>query len=372
MNTYFAPAERATDSKLEAEIKIVSVNPFITGLLHSVNGLLAILDEHRQIVAINDSFLKMLGIDDPADALGLRPGEALKCIHSNDDPAGCGTTKYCSTCGAAIAIVASLGNNIPTERICALTINKAGQDVDIALLVRSHPIQINQKRFLILIMQDITVQQHRAALERTFFHDINNMISALIQASLLLLENEPSDLTESIYHAAYRLFKEVSIQRCLAQNSTYDYEPMWHEFSAEQIINELTIFFKSHPSVKDKKLEFSPNIPSTPIKTDISALLRVICNMVINALEATRIGEAANVWIEENDQHLIFCVRNHQTIPADIARRIFQRNFSTKEQAGRGIGTYSMKLFGEKILGGQVSFTTSKEDGTVFRFAHPL
>ena len=55
----------------------------------------------------------------------------------------------------------------------------------------------------------------------------------------------------------------------------------------------------------------------------------------------------------------------------EAGSRIFQRNFSTKEQDGRGIGTFSMKLFGEKILGGQVSFTTSKTGGTTFKFAYP-
>lgn len=39
--------------------------------------------------------------------------------------------------------------------------------------------------------------------------------------------------------------------------------------------------------------------------------------------------------------------------------RIFQRSFSTKGAKGRGLGTYSMKLFGETYLGGQVSFRSS-------------
>jgi sensor histidine kinase regulating citrate/malate metabolism len=65
-------------------------------------------------------------------------------------------------------------------------------------------------------------------------------------------------------------------------------------------------------------------------------------------------------------------VWNHQSIPEDIARRVFQRNFSTKEEAGRGVGTYSMKLLGEQILGGRVRFSTSPEEGTVFSFSLPL
>ena len=156
MDTYFAPAERAGEKELAAEIKKVNKNPVMSGLLHSISGLLAVLDEHRQIIAINDLFLKNLGIEDPAEALGLRPGEALQCVHAHEKPAGCGTTRFCSTCGAAIAIVASLSQDKPVERICALGANRGGRTVDIALLVKSQPIKIDEKRFLLLFLQDIT------------------------------------------------------------------------------------------------------------------------------------------------------------------------------------------------------------------------
>jgi sensor histidine kinase regulating citrate/malate metabolism len=45
---------------------------------------------------------------------------------------------------------------------------------------------------------------------------------------------------------------------------------------------------------------------------------------------------------------------------------MFQRNFSTKDGMGRGLGTYSMKFLGEEILGGRVSFTSDPENGTTF------
>jgi PAS domain-containing protein len=187
METFFAPPERATDETLATEIEIVSKNPVVTGLLHSISGLLAILDEKRQIVALNDSFLQMLGIDDPADALGLRHGEAVQCIHADDEPAGCGTTKFCSSCGAAVAILSSLEQNKPVEMICALSAKRGDKITDIALLVKSHPIIINQHRFLLIFLQDITQQQQRAALERYFFHDVNNMPA--LQRYLIFFEN---------------------------------------------------------------------------------------------------------------------------------------------------------------------------------------
>jgi sensor histidine kinase regulating citrate/malate metabolism len=51
--------------------------------------------------------------------------------------------------------------------------------------------------------------------------------------------------------------------------------------------------------------------------------------------------------------------------------RIFQRNYSTKSDSGRGLGTYSMKLFGETYLGGKVDFTSSESEGTTFHLRLP-
>ena len=372
METYFAPPERASDNKLNAEIDIVSKNPVMSGLLHSISGLLAVLDEHRQVVALNDSLMEMLGLDDAIKALGLRQGELLQCIHANDEPAGCGTTKFCSTCGAAIAIVSSLEKNVPVEKICALSAVRGDKEVEVAMLVRSHPIEIEKKRFLLLFMQDITKQQQRAALERTFFHDINNLLGMLLGASELLLLEEPSDLAQTVHQVSVRLHKEVAIQRCLSKSENCTYLPMRHEIETKEIVLELQSFFVNHPAAQKKTIEFQDNYPNISINTDICLLSRVLCNMIINALEATEENGVIKVWLEQITNHLIFSVWNEQEIPQEIVQRIFQRNFSTKEQAGRGIGTFAMKLFGEKILGGKIAFTTSKENGTTFQFTHPV
>ena len=66
--------------------------------------------------------------------------------------------------------------------------------------------------------------------------------------------------------------------------------------------------------------------------------------MVLNALEATDNSEKTFLWFEHNETSLTFKVWNHQAIDDKVALRIFERNFSTKEKTGRGIGTFSMKL----------------------------
>lgn len=372
MDTYFAPAERASKKRLIATIEIANNNSVISGLLHSIGGLLAILNKQRQIISLNDSFLKMLGISDPSEALGLRPGEALQCIHAQEEPAGCGTTKFCSTCGAAIAIVTSLKQNRPDERICALTANRGGKNIDISFLVKSHPIQIDGVTFLLLLLQDITLQQQRAALERTFFHDFNNRLCALVGATeILALENNQSHLVKIIRQSSLLLEKEVEIQSLLLQSESYTYHPLLQKTTTGQIQEELQSTFLNHPVARNKKIDFSSHHLDLSLETDISLVLRVLCNMITNGLEATEENGTVKVWLEQSDNLLSFFVWNNKPIPQKITHRIFQRNFSTKGGAGRGVGTYSMKLFGEQILGGQVSFATSEEDGTVFKFSLP-
>jgi signal transduction histidine kinase len=374
METYFASAERVREDELQQEIESVSQNPVIDGLMNVVSGLLAVLNEQRQILALNETLLEMLGIDDAGKVLGLRPGEALQCVHADEPPNGCGTTEFCSSCGAAIAIVTSLGQNKPIEKKCALTVEKQGQKEDLYLRVHSWPIAFDGRRLLLLFLQDITKQQQWAALERVFFHDLSNLITGLVGTSELLTREAwrgRDELAENVYQLSQRLAREVELQKYLAQGIS-NYRPLWQEVSVSRIINEIQSVFANHPVAEDKLLCLPPTTPDVTLTTDFHLLMRVLDNMIKNAFEATEKGDAVKVSIEQSANELTFCVWNKEAIPESVAKRIFQRNFSTKPGIGKGLGTYSMKLFGEQFLGGKVSFTTSEIEGTEFRFRLPV
>lgn len=133
----------------------------------------------------------------------------------------------------------SLDQDEVAERICALTARKGGRPIELALLVRSQPIRLGGKRFLLVFLQDITKQQQRAALERTFFHDINNMLCMLSGASELLEREHPSEWAEMVCQTSARLMKEVAIQQCLSQNDEQSYQPLWSNVTTGQIRKEL-------------------------------------------------------------------------------------------------------------------------------------
>src|SRR5512142_1772761 len=112
----FLPAGRTQPSLLAAEIARAAASPLVAAVLEASGAAAAVLDSHRQVVAFNTSYLAAAGVEEPAQVLGLRPGEALGCTYVERVSTGCGTTAACPSCGAALAIVAAMQGTSPAER----------------------------------------------------------------------------------------------------------------------------------------------------------------------------------------------------------------------------------------------------------------
>jgi len=372
MDTCFAPSQRADHQLLAGQIEMVNHNPVLNSLLEIVDGLVAVLNEHRQIIALNNNLLHMLGIDDAAETLGLRPGEAVGCIHADTGPGGCGTSEFCSSCGAAVAIVTSLATRMPAERMCAITVQKSGKNVDLYFRVRSQPFAIDAQQCLLLFIQDITHQQQWAIVDRVFFHDLNNIIHGLLNAGELLAIQQPDNkLINIVQNLSIQLSNEIAIQSLLNQSKSTEFKPIVNRVTPGQIIQEIQKTIARHPAATSRYLLFPKPLPDITFTTSLNLISRILINMVVNALEASDPGDSVKLTVEADNEQITFAVWNRQCIPENIARRIFQRNFSTKEKLGRGWGSYSMKLLGENLLGGKVDFTSSTENGTTFFFHLP-
>lgn len=367
--THFAPAERATDQELARDISALSHNQLVDGLMTVANGLFAVLNEHRQVLAINETFLNLMGLEDPATILGLRPGEYVHCIHACDMPGGCGTSTYCATCGAAISIMAALDSEQSQEGTCSVTVERDNKEVDLYFQVRCVPIKIRGRKFILFFLLDISIQQQRANLETTFFHDVNNLLSGLLGKSNLFLHKGVWDAEQfaAIQKLIQRTVQEFSMQQALSNTMSNSYRPLYCTVSVNSLLDDLSETFKAHPLCREVRLNIAKNDNRTTLVTDPNLVDRILVNMVTNALEASDPGEEVKVFVELGGNSVSFGVWNRKHIPEELSLRIFNRNFTTKVGLGHGLGTYSMKFFGEKVLGGLVDFTTSEDEGTVFR-----
>ncbi len=370
MKTSPHDSDRIDREQLQSEIDLISNNPIIDGLLNVVSGLMAVLNEQRQILAINGAMMADLGIDDPAEVLGLRLGETVQCKYVPEGTDGCGTTPHCASCGAAIAIVVSLDTNTPARRRCTISTVRNQQPCDLYLEVQSYPILYAGKRLLLLFMQDVSSHQNWQALVRVFIHDFNNILTGLVGASSLLLERtsgESHELAHNIRDLSVRMGQEIEMQKHLIDMQESRYKPIKRDVSVQEVLHELEIIFTNHPTAAGKRFVLPDNPPEVEFLSDPSVLFRVIDNLVVNAFEASDPGGDVVVSVKETPGELAFCVWNSGVIPEDITKRLFQRNFSTKPEGGRGLGLFSARLFGEDILDGTLSFTSSRAEGTTFK-----
>lgn len=373
METCFAPAERTQGCIFANQVNSIAKSPALSTLLKVTAGLLVVLNEDRQIVGLNDAFIRELGISDPATVLGLRLGETLNCVHAAQPPHGCGTTPDCMTCGAAIAMMSAIDDDQVSEETCVIISEKDGTASERHLLIRALPLTIDGVRWILVFAQDITHQHALSTLEHIFFHDISSILTALLSNSTLLAREMPGQRrVQQILNAAKRLCAEVALQRFLSTQNDVENLLKMRLVPISDINEEIEIISYGHPKSHNRKVEQTWPDEEIMIRTDIHLTSRVLGNMLLNALEATPEEGTVRLNTTVSDTDIMWEVWNDAYILPDVQLGIFQKHFSTKASTGRGMGTHSMKLLGEKFLNGEVFFRSTPETGTTFFFRHPL
>jgi len=366
VETEFAPAERAPEADVRGQHRSLSSIPFLKKLLDSVPDPLVFLNEHRQVVFANQAVFSYLGVEPTLDLLGKRLGEAFGCVHAVEREGGCGTTESCQTCGAVQAILAAQ-RGTPEIKECRITIQGSGDALD--LKVSTVPFDYQGERFTVCGVQDISHEKRRLALERTFFHDVLNTAGGLRGFVELLLESEPEEVPEvanTVNRISRQLIEEIEAQRSLLAAEANRLSVNLVELDTKEILEELVVVYRRHEAAEGKKIEIAADCESSTFRSDHTLLQRILGNMLKNALEATSAKEKVTLGARGDGDRVELWVHNPTSMPRDVQLQVFERSFSTKG-AGRGIGTYSMRLLASKYLGGAVDFTTSEADGTTFR-----
>jgi nitrogen fixation/metabolism regulation signal transduction histidine kinase len=369
-DTHFAPPRRAADQELEALATRALSDPILTVVFEAVGGLAMVLNVHRQILAANEELLTMLNVKTGASILGLRPGEVIKCVNASRGPNGCGTSRQCQHCGAVTALLAAQVADHPIDGQC--TITRWDQDCPklVDFRVRVRPLDWNGERVYVVVFQDITAVKWRELQSQLFLHDLANVVTGLAGWSSMLIDESSSEVAASIVEMVQRLTDSLHSHQLLLQCEAGELRLTPTPILADELTSHLQVWFK--PIAKDKRCNFviARKQEHLNLVTDAPLLLRVIGNLVTNALEASHPGETVTLTILTRTDHTVFAVHNPGVIAEDAANQLFKTRFSTKGH-GRGLGMYTVQVFGEQYLGGHVDFETSDEHGTVFRFAVP-
>ncbi len=368
--TAFAPAGRASETALAQSYRQCLEHPITRVILESVQGCVLLLNEERQVVAANDEVLEGLRRSGPVCAIGLRPGELLGCIHYVEGPDGCGTSRHCRSCGAVLAILASQVDRRAVEGECRMSMMRDGRRVAAEFRVRATPIDLGDRLLTAFVFNDISAAKRREVFEQAFLHDFSNALGAIEGWGSLLGEGHTADAARQIVALTTNIRDDLELHRTLLEAERNQLAVRNAPCDAPDLLNQLSTFFRFHRCAKDRGLQIHPPPAAARFVTDGRLLMRVLINMVRNALEATPPEGAVGVRFTWQNDRPAFHVHNAGVIDPVHQPHIFERAFTTKG-AGRGLGTYSMKLFGETFLGGRVSFTSSEGQGTEFSMVLP-
>lgn len=362
--TEYASSERASRIELIKQNLLLKNSDLLISVGNSVLQMLVILNKQRQIVYANKIFMDLIALPNDESYIGKRPGELLSCAHSELTAGGCGTTKFCSTCGAVNSILESQTGVESVKETRFLTKNQDALD----LLVKATPYTTGGQEFTFFVISDISNKKRRQVLERVFFHDVLNSAGGISGLSGILNEIEEQEermkVADMIHQASNNLISEIVLQKEISAAENGDLELKIVEVNSQSILQQVADLYSKHEITAGKFIEIDANSENFSFKTDPLLLRRIIGNMTKNALEASLPDSTVTLSASKTD-NIQFSVHNNSYIEKRAQLQLFKRSFSTKG-TGRGMGTYSMKLFGEKYLKGKVGFISNEAKGTTF------
>ena len=352
--------------------RTVLMDKVLGNILDALPDSALVLNQERQIVAVNKALLRTCGLSSDEALVGKRPGEAIHCLFSGDGPDGCGTGIHCTVCGAFRSFLESQQLNAPSTSESHLTLHD-GTALD--LEVTSTPIVIDNLTLTLCILKDVSAQKRHQVLEKVFFHDVMNTVGSIRHIVAMLGDDHVKPETKTHYRQliaelSEKLVEEIAHQRRLVAAEQGEFRPSPGIVPVASLMAELHRFYSSHDLAEGRNLILG-EVADCVILSDNALVRRILGNLIKNALEAAVRGGTVTMKCRESSDTVTFAVHNEGVIPQEVQLQLFQRSFSTKGGEGRGIGTYSIKLFGEKYLQGKVSFKSSEREGTTFLLTLP-
>jgi signal transduction histidine kinase len=360
---------RVRDETLMPLHRAVLAREELVQLLNSLPYLALVIDASRRIIFANQALLDTFGLDNLTEVLGQRPGELLACLHADLHTDGCGAAEGCRHCQTALAVAECLAGGKRTVCEARVSTRSGERLTAYDLRVTATPLELSRETLAMVYLEDISAVKRREHLENIFLHDLLNSISGL-----QMLAEVPAALRTPQWNGTFMrqvdlLADEVRAHRLLARAEHGDLAVDISCIPAVTLLEEALAGLRPLAARRGVSMEVA--LPDEPayLATDLQVARRVILNTVKNAVEAAADGECVRIDVQAEELAVIISVWNPQPLSDEVRHQLFQRSFSTKG-AGRGLGTYSMRLLLEDYLDGRVDYATGPL-GTTFRLTFP-
>jgi len=365
LSTEFLPAERTGMEALQDVAKRLRKS-LIPDLLGPMPIGMIIINDTRQAVYCNDAFRTLAEEVGNSEPVGMRPGEALGCVHAQNSQNGCGTTLFCRHCGAARAILESFRGTTGLQE-CLLQRARPGFRDTLVLQVFTIRFSFEGNSYSLFAGMDIGYEKRAMEMERLVFHKLLNSASGLVMLGNLLEDEIGEPLSEYTGHmraaskALVGQIRNYQVWRAVEQARIKVIpEKMRPTRILGQVLGDCGDIDMGHECRCVTDCNYDGEI-----RTDPDLLRLVLSVLVENAMEASIESGTVTVACVPSESGIMFRVTNIGELSPVQRARMFKRAYSTKG-AGRGFGLYRAVLAVERYLNGRIGF--EERDGMISFF----
>lgn len=230
---------------------------------------------------------------------------------------------------------------------------------------------------------EVETQAHQESLTvlgqlaSTVAHEINNPLAA-ISMFTQMMEGELTD--DSPFHEHIDVIKR-NTESCkktvqILLNHAHRSQPETKELNLNEILNEITIFFKPMCIKNDAIFEINLEASITKVIGDPVQLRQVFLNLLMNALQCHKDVNGTVCLRSKNSEDqkkiIVEVEDNGPGVTEEFKERIFEPFFTTKELGkGTGLGL-SISLRVVNAHHGELKLIESEKGKTIFRVELPV
>lgn len=385
---------RAEKNMRESEAKFTTV-------FQNAPVPMLLLNEDRHILEANRAAREM-GVQLQPEMKKPGFGSALRCIHSLDDPRGCGFGPSCEICPVRGIVAHTFqGGQAHYRAETKLTVGDGQEQHNSYLLVSTQLVELAQDRWVLLSVEDITEsrqaelkdKRHREELAHvarratlgevssSLAHELNQPLTAILsstQAAKRFLNGPAPDLKrvstilDHIVEDDRRASGIIRSLRSLLGKGELQVKAL----DINQLLRAGVTIMKSYGAIGNVAMvmELAAHLPA--VRGDEIQLEQVIINLVLNASEAMKgVDDGFRKLIvttgKHNERMVKVSVRDAgRGINPEDMQRIFEPYHSTKP-GGLGMGLSISRSIIE-AHGGRLWAENNSDRGATLYFTVPI
>jgi PAS domain-containing protein len=171
--------KRSNPEEISYQRSLFENKDILKTILHNMTEIAIVVNKYRQIIFSNELLLNMLGVSFEDIDYGLRPGELINCVNSDETENGCGNSKGCNYCGILNTILKSQNSTKEIKNEISVMLREGEKEKTIELLLKAFTIRIEGEIYTLVFLSDISEKRKREVLEKIFYHDLINKAGGL-------------------------------------------------------------------------------------------------------------------------------------------------------------------------------------------------